>query len=124
MLCFHRSTCHGVCLVTGHVGDVRRFLVGVLPYGVVNVVSAGVTIQEVKVDFTRVRMWLPWRTALSAAALVPLVVSVASSLLTLVPLVGTKASTAASVGLWVEVGVRGGSSTSTAAAIWLFVRAE
>ena len=124
MLRFHQSACHGVCLVAGHVGDVRCFLVRALPSGVVVVVLVGVTIHEVKVDFPCVIMWLPWRTALSAAALVPLVVSAASSTSALVPLVGAEASTAASMGLWVEVGVRSGSYTSTAASIWLLVSAE
>ena len=41
----------------------------------------------------------------------------------MVPLVGAWASSAASVGLLVEVGVRWDSSSSTATYIWLLVRA-
>ena len=124
MLCFHRSACYSVCLVAGHVGNMCRFLVRALPSGVVNVVPAGVTIQEFKVEFPCVKMWLSWHTVLSAAALVSLVVSAASFPSALVPLVGSGASTASSVGLLLEVGVCCGSSTSTAASIWMLVCAK
>ena len=89
----------------------------------VNVVSAGVEIQEVEVYFPRVGMWLPCRTTLSATVLVPLFVSAASCSSAVVPLVGGWASSATSVGLMVVVGVCWDSSSSTATSIWLLVRA-
>ena len=51
MLHFHQGSCHCVCLVAKHVRNVGRFLVLELPSSVVNVVSAGVAIQEVEVYF-------------------------------------------------------------------------
>ena len=121
MMRFHRGSCHCVCLVAGHFRNVGRFLVLTLPSGVVNVVSAGVAIQEVEVYFPRVGMWLPCCTMLSAATLVPLVFSAASCSSAVVTLVGGWASSAASVGLLVVVGVRWDSSSSTTTSIWLLV---
>ena len=123
MLRFHPGSCHCVCPVEGHVLNVGRFLVMALPSGVFNIVYAGVAIKEVEVYFPRVRMGLPCRTTLSAVALVPLVVSSASCSSAVIPLVGTWASSAASVGLLVEFGVRCDFSSSTATSIWLLVRA-
>ena len=105
MLRFHRGSCHCVCLVAGHVRNVGRFLVLALPSGVVIIVSAGVSIQEVKVYFPRVGMWLPCRTTLSATVLVQLVVSAAPCSSAVVPLVGGWASSTTSLGLMVLVGV-------------------
>ena len=121
MLRFHQASCHCVCLVAEHVRNVGRFLVLAFPSGVVNVVSTGVAIKEIEVNFSRVGMWLPCRTTVSAVALVPLVVFSAYCSSAVVPLVGAWASSAASVGLLVEVGVRWDSSSSTAASIWLLV---
>ena len=77
MLCFHGGSCHCVGLVAGYVRNVGCFLILALPSGMVNVVSAGVAIQEVEVYCPCVGMWLPYRTTLSATVLVPLVVSAA-----------------------------------------------
>ena len=45
MLCFHGGSCHCMCLPVGYVWNVGGFLILALPSGMVNVISARVTIE-------------------------------------------------------------------------------
>ena len=45
MLGFHGGSCHCVCLVAGYVRNVGGFLILALPSGMVNVISAGVSVE-------------------------------------------------------------------------------
>ena len=45
MVCFHGGSGHCVCLIAGYIGKVGGFLILALPSGMVNVISAGVTVE-------------------------------------------------------------------------------